>query len=160
MVGREFRLREALARERIAAHEFILIDCPPSLGLLTLNALAAADALLVPIQCEYFAMEGVSMLMTTIDEVRRFLNPNLMIDGILLTMYDERTNLAQQVAEEVRGVFGQLVFETVVPRNVRLAEAPSFGRPIHAYDLRSRGSQAYLHLGREYLDRMTISHGG
>jgi len=160
MVGREFRLREALARERIAAHEFILIDCPPSLGLLTLNALAAADALLVPIQCEYFAMEGVSMLMTTIDEVRRFLNPNLMIDGILLTMYDERTNLTQQVAEEVRGVFGQLVFETVVPRNVRLAEAPSFGRPIHAYDLRSRGSQAYLHLGREYLDRMTNSHGG
>jgi len=159
MVGREFRLREALARERAAAHEFILIDCPPSLGLLTLNALTAADALLVPIQCEYFAMEGVSMLMSTVDEVRRFLNPNLMIDGILLTMYDERTNLAQQVAEEVRGVFGQLVFETVVPRNVRLAEAPSFGRPIHAYDLRSRGSQAYLHLGREYLERMSVSHG-
>jgi len=160
MVGREFRLREALARERTAAHEYILIDCPPSLGLLTVNALAAADALLVPIQCEYFAMEGVSMLMTTVDEVRRFLNPNLMIDGILLTMYDERTNLAQQVAEEVRGVFGQLVFETVVPRNVRLAEAPSFGRPIHAYDLRSRGSQAYLHLGREYLERMSGSRGG
>lgn len=158
MVGREFRLREALAREQSAAHEFILIDCPPSLGLLTINALAAADALLVPIQCEYFAMEGVSMLMTTVDEVRRFLNPGLMIDGILLTMYDERTNLAQQVAEEVRGVFGRLVFETVVPRNVRLAEAPSFGRPIHAYDLRSRGSQAYLHLGREYLDRMSASH--
>jgi len=160
MVGREFRLREALAREQTAAHEFILIDCPPSLGLLTVNALAAADALLVPIQCEYFAMEGVSMLMTTVDDVRRFLNPNLMIDGILLTMYDERTNLAQQVAEEVRSVFGQLVFETVVPRNVRLAEAPSFGRPIHAYDLRSRGSQAYLHLGREYLERMSGSRGG
>jgi len=160
MVGREFRLREALARERIATQEFIFIDCPPSLGLLTVNALAAADALLVPIQCEYFAMEGVSMLMTTVEEVRRFLNPNLIIDGILLTMYDERTNLAQQVAEEVRGVFGQLVFETVVPRNVRLAEAPSFGRPIHAYDLRSRGSQAYLHLGREYLDRMTNSYDG
>jgi len=159
MVGREFRLREALAREQVAAFEFILVDCPPSLGLLTLNALSAADALLVPIQCEYFAMEGVSMLMTTVDEVRRFLNPNLMIDGIVLTMYDERTNLAQQVADEVRGVFGQLVFETVVPRNVRLAEAPSFGRPIHAYDLRSRGSQAYLHLGREYLERMSGSHG-
>ena len=100
------------------------------------------------------------MLMTTVDEVRRFLNPNLMIDGILLTMYDERTNLAQQVAEEVRGVFGQLVFKTVVPRNIKLAEAPSFGRPIHAYDLRSRGSQAYLHLGREYLQRMSDSHGG
>jgi len=153
MVGREFRLREALAREQVSAYEFVLVDCPPSLGLLTLNALAAVDALLVPIQCEYFAMEGVSMLMTTVDEVRRFLNPSLMIDGILLTMYDERTNLAQQVAEEVRGVFGQLVFDTVVPRNVRLAEAPSFGRPIHAYDLRSRGSQAYLQLGREYLER-------
>ena len=160
MVGREFRLREALARVQRESFEFILIDCPPSLGLLTLNALAAADALLVPIQCEYFAMEGVSMLMTTVDEVRRFLNPNLMIDGILLTMYDERTNLAQQVAEEVRGVFGQLVFETVVPRNIRLAEAPSFGRPIHAYDLRSRGSQAYLMLGREYLERVSGSHGG
>ena len=160
MVGREFRLREALVREQIAAFEFILVDCPPSLGLLTLNALAAADALLVPIQCEYFAMEGVSMLMTTVDEVRRFLNPNLVIDGILLTMYDERTNLAQQVAEEVRGVFGQQVFETVVPRNVRLAEAPSFGRPIHAYDLRSRGSQAYLQLGREYLERLGGTNGG
>jgi chromosome partitioning protein len=153
MVGREFRLRDALAADAVAAYDFVLIDCPPSLGLLTLNALAAADGLLVPIQCEYFAMEGVSNLMSTIDEVRRFLNPNLVIDGILLTMYDERTNLAQQVADEVRGVFGSLVFEAVVPRNVRLAEAPSFGRPIHAYDLRSRGSQAYLELGREYLQR-------
>jgi chromosome partitioning protein len=153
MVGREFRLRDALAADAVAAYDFVLIDCPPSLGLLTLNALAAADGLLVPIQCEYFAMEGVSNLMSTIDEVRRFLNPNLVIDGILLTMYDERTKLAQQVADEVRGVFGSLVFEAVVPRNVRLAEAPSFGRPIHAYDLRSRGSQAYLELGREYLQR-------
>jgi chromosome partitioning protein len=159
MVGREFRLRDALAADAVAAYEFVLIDCPPSLGLLTLNALAAADGLLVPIQCEYFAMEGVSNLMSTIDEVRRFLNPNLVIDGILLTMYDERTNLAQQVADEVRGVFGSLVFEAVVPRNVRLAEAPSFGRPIHAYDLRSRGSQAYLELGREYLQR-TEGHDG
>ncbi len=125
--------------------------------MLTLNALAAATGLLVPIQGEYFAMEGVSKLMTTIDEVRRFLNPGLRIDGILLTMYDERTNLATQVADEVRGVFGDLVYETVVPRNVRLAEAPSFGRPIHAYDLRSRGSQAYLELGREYLERMEVS---
>ena len=159
MVGREFRLRDALAADAVAAYDFVLIDCPPSLGLLTLNALAAADGLLVPIQCEYFAMEGVSNLMSTIDEVRRFLNPNLVIDGILLTMYDERTKLAQQVADEVRGVFGSLVFETVVPRNVRLAEAPSFGRPIHAYDLRSRGSQAYLELGREYLQR-TEGHDG
>jgi chromosome partitioning protein len=159
MVGREFRLRDALAADAVAAYDFVLIDCPPSLGLLTLNALAAADGLLVPIQCEYFAMEGVSNLMSTIDEVRRFLNPNLVIDGILLTMYDERTNLAQKVADEVRGVFGSLVFEAVVPRNVRLAEAPSFGRPIHAYDLRSRGSQAYLELGREYLQRTAGPYG-
>ncbi len=154
MVGREFRLRDALANSLVADCDFVLVDCPPSLGLLTLNALAAADGLVIPIQCEYFAMEGVSNLMATIEEVRRFLNPGLTIDGVLLTMYDERTNLAQQVAEEVRGVFGALVFETIVPRNVRLAEAPSFGRPIHAYDLRSRGAQAYLQLGREYLHRM------
>ena len=160
MVGREYRLRDALSREQIAAYDFVLVDCPPSLGLLTLNALAAAHGLLVPIQCEYFAMEGVSMLMATVDEVRRFLNPGLTIDGILLTMYDERTNLARQVASEVRGVFGDLVFETLVPRNIRLAEAPSFGRPIHAYDLRSRGSQAYLQLGREYLDRRKRTHVG
>lgn len=159
MVGREFRLRDALSAEHTAPYEYIFVDCPPSLGLLTLNALAAANGLLVPIQAEYFAMEGVSNLMTTIDEVRRFLNPGLSIDGILLTMYDERTNLAQQVADEVRKVFEGLVFRTVVPRNVRLAEAPSFGRPIHAYDLRSRGSQAYLELGREYLERMEVARG-
>ncbi len=157
MVGREFRLRDALATEQTAGYEFVFVDCPPSLGLLTLNALAAANGLLVPIQAEYFAMEGVSNLMTTIDEVRRFLNPGLTIDGVLLTMYDERTNLAQQVADEVRAVFGNLVYNTVVPRNIRLAEAPSFGRPIHAYDLRSRGSQAYLELGREYLERMEVA---
>ena len=160
MVGREFRLRDALSENQTGAYEFVLVDCPPSLGLLTLNALAAADGLLVPIQCEYFAMEGVSMLMSTVEDVRRFLNPRLTIDGILLTMYDERTNLAQQVADEVREVFGELVFETLVPRNVRLAEAPSFGRPIHAYDLRSRGSQAYLELGREYLERRERTHVG
>jgi chromosome partitioning protein len=152
MVGREFRLRDALSG--IDGFHYTLVDCPPSLGLLTVNALAAADALLVPIQCEYFAMEGVSNLMATIDEVRRYLNPALTIDGILLTMYDDRTNLAQQVAQEVRSVFGDLVFDAMVPRNVRLAEAPSFGRPIHAYDLRSKGAQAYLALGREYLARM------
>jgi chromosome partitioning protein len=157
MVGREFRLREALAES--SGSEFVFVDCPPSLGLLTVNALTAADGLVVPVQCEYFAMEGVSNLIKTVDEVRRFLNPELAIDGILLTMYDDRTNLAQQVAQEVRSVFGDLVFETVVPRNVRLAEAPSFGRPIHAYDLRSRGAQAYLQLGREYLTRMAANHG-
>jgi chromosome partitioning protein len=157
MVGREFRLREAL--EGFAGAKMILVDCPPSLGLLTVNALAAADALVVPIQCEYYAMEGVSNLLKTVDEVRRFLNPELAIDGILLTMYDDRTRLAQQVAQEVRSVFGELVFETVVPRNVRLAEAPSFGRPIHAYDLRSKGAQAYLELGREYLGRLGEEDG-
>jgi chromosome partitioning protein len=157
MVGREFRLREAL--DGYSTGHFIIIDCPPSLGLLTVNALAAADALVVPIQCEYYAMEGVSKLMTTVDEVRRFLNPELAIDGILLTMYDDRTNLAQQVAGEVRSVFGELAFETIVPRNVRLAEAPSFGRPIHAYDLRSKGAQAYLSLGREYLARVEVVFG-
>jgi chromosome partitioning protein len=155
MVGREFRLRDAL--QPLDGFRFVLVDCPPSLGLLTLNALAAADALLIPIQCEYFALEGVSELMRTVDEVRRFLNPGLAIDGVLLTMYDERTNLARQVAQEVRSVFGDLVFETVVPRNVRLAEAPSFGRPIQAYDLRSRGAEAYLLLGREYLERMEVA---
>ncbi len=157
MMGREFRLRDAL--DTIEEYRFVLVDCPPSLGLLTINALAAADALIVPIQCEYFALEGLSDLMRTVDQVRRFLNPDLALDGILLTMYDERTNLAQQVAEEVRSVFGNDVFTTVVPRNVRLAEAPSFGRPIHAYALRSRGSQAYLEAGREYLERLGGGRG-
>ena len=157
MMGREFRLRDAL--DTIEEYRFVLVDCPPSLGLLTINALAAADALIVPIQCEYFALEGLSDLMRTVDQVRRFLNPDLALDGILLTMYDERSNLAQQVAEEVRSVFGNDVFTTVVPRNVRLAEAPSFGRPIHAYALRSRGSQAYLEAGREYLERLGGSRG-
>ena len=152
MVGREFRLREALACEQTAAHEFILIDCPPSLGLLTVNALAAADALLVPIQCEYFAMEGVSMLMTTVDDVRRFLNPNLMIDGILLTMFDSRTSLSDQVAREVRDNFDGRVFDTVIPRNVRISESPSFGKPVILYDARSRGSQGYLEFAREYME--------
>ncbi len=157
LVGREFRLRDSLAE--LDGCSYVFVDCPPSLGLLTVNALAAADALVIPIQCEYFALEGVSELMRTIEDVRRFLNPNLAIDGVLLTMYDERTNLAQQVADEVQSVFTNLVFETVVPRNVRLAEAPSHGRPIHAYDLRSRGAKAYLHLGREYLARMEGNGG-
>ncbi len=150
MVGREFRLRDALAP--FHEHRFILIDCPPSLGLLTINALAAADAVLIPIQCEYFALEGVSELMRTIEEVRRYLNPALTIDAVLLTMYDERTNLGQQVADEVRRVFGDLVQPSLIPRNVRLAEAPSFGLPVHAYDLRCRGAQAYLSVGRHFLE--------
>jgi chromosome partitioning protein len=137
----------------------VLIDCPPALGQLTINALAAADALIIPVQCEYFALEGVSELIKTVNEVRRFLNPGLALDGIVLTMFDERTNLSRQVADEVRGFFGDVVFKTIIPRNVRLAEAPSFGRPIHAYDLRSRGAQAYLSLGREYLERLEADHG-
>ncbi len=157
MVGREFRLRDALSA--VEGFRFVLIDCPPSLGLLTINALAAADAVVIPIQCEYFALEGVSELMKTIEEVRRFLNPDLEIDGIVLTMADERTNLSQQVAAEVKSFFGDLVFETTVPRNVRLAEAPSFGRPIHSYDLRSSGAQAYLRVGQEYLARMEAKNG-
>ncbi len=157
MVGREFRVRDGV--KKIDGYRYLLLDCPPALGQLTINALTAADGLLVPIQCEYYALEGVSELMKTIEDVRRYLNPGLAIDGIILTMYDERTNLSRQVADEVRSAFGELVFETVIPRNIRLAEAPSFGRPIHAYDLRSRGAQAYLHLGREYLDRMRTLHG-
>ncbi len=157
MVGREFRVRDGL--RQIENFRYLLMDCPPALGQLTINALAAADGLLIPVQCEYFALEGVRELMKTVEEVRRFLNSSLEIDGVILTMYDERTNLSKQVAEEVRAVFGDLVFKTVIPRNVRLAEAPSFGRPIHAYDLRSRGAQAYLHLGREYLERMEVLHG-
>ncbi len=157
LVGREFRLRDGLAGH--ATGDFVFIDCPPSLGLLTVNALAAADALIVPIQCEYYAMEGVSKLLVTVEEIRRYVNPGLAIDGILLTMYDDRTNLAQQVVQEVCSVFGDLVFDSIVPRNVRLAEAPSFGRPIHAYDLRSKGAQAYLGLGREYLERRAAAGG-
>jgi chromosome partitioning protein len=156
MVGREFRLRDALASFR--DHRFVLIDCPPSLGLLTINALAAADAVLIPIQCEYFALEGVSELMRTIEEVRRYLNPALSIDAVLLTMYDERTNLGQQVADEVRRVFGDIVQSSLIPRNVRLAEAPSYGLPVHAYDLRCRGAQAYLAVGRDFLRRQE-AHG-
>jgi chromosome partitioning protein len=152
MVGREYRLRDALSS--IDDVPYVIVDCPPSLGLLTINGLAAADAVLIPIQCEYYALEGVRELLRTLDEVRRYVNPRLAVDGILLTMYDERTNLSKQVADEVRNVFGNQVFNAIVPRNVRLAEAPSFGRPIHAYDLRSRGAQAYLELGREYLARL------
>ena len=148
--GREFRLREAIApiRDR---HDYILIDCPPSLGLLTLNALAAADSLLVPVQCEYLALEGVTQLLDTVERVRSAVNPGLEIEGVLMTMYDDRTNLARQVVEEVRAVFGSKVYATVVPRNVRLGEAPSHGKPIFLYDIRSKGAEAYLSLAREFL---------
>ena len=150
--GREFRLQQAL--ESVAAdYDYVLIDSPPSLGLLTINSLAAADALVVPMQCEYFAMEGISQLLNTVERVRDALNPHLDVEGIVLTMYDERMNLARQVAEEVRNHFGEKVYRTVIPRNVRLGEAPSFGKPIILYDIRSRGSEAYVSLAKEFIRR-------
>ena len=130
----------------------MLFRSPPSLGLLTLNALCAADAVIVPLQCEYYALEGLSRLLETIEILKRELNPDLEVDGILLTMFDARTSLSEQVASEVRENFDGRVFETVIPRNVRLSESPSFGKPALLYDVRSRGSQRYLELAREYLE--------
>jgi chromosome partitioning protein len=149
---REERLRRLLASTR-DAYDDILIDCPPSLGLLTLNALVAADAVLIPLHCEYFALEGLADLVGTMRRVRAALNPSLDIEGVLLTMFDERTNLGQQVATDVRGFFKQKVFRTVIPRNVRLGEAPSHGMPALVYDPKSRGAEAYLALAREVLER-------
>jgi chromosome partitioning protein len=149
---REYRLREALAplRERF---EFIVLDCPPALDLLTLNALVAADGVLIPMQAEYFALEGVSELLDTIERIRAALNPGLVVDGVVLTMFDERTNLAQQVAEELRKHFGEKLCTTSIPRNIRLAEAPSYGKPALTYDVRSRGAESYIRLAKEILDR-------
>lgn len=146
----ELRLREALDRLR-RRFDFILIDCPPSLGLLTLNSLCAADAVLVPMQCEFYALEGLAQLVATIDRVRTTRNPKLSIEGVLLTMYDPRSNLARQVADEVRAHFK--VFDSVVPRNVRLSEAPSFGKPVLLYDIASKGCQAYLAFAKELMSR-------
>jgi chromosome partitioning protein len=150
--GREHRLREALGPAR-AAFPYIFVDSPPSLSLLTVNALSAADALLVPVQTEYFALEGLTELLETVERVRRSFNPLLTIEGLVLTMYDERTNLARQVSDDIRRHFGDLVYETVIPRNIRLGEAPSFGKPVLAYDIKSRGAEAYLSLAREFLRR-------
>ena len=149
---REERLRMLLTplRDRYA---YIFIDCPPSLGLLTLNALVAADAVLIPLHCEYFALEGLADLVSTMRRVRAALNPSLDIEGVLLTMFDERTNLGQQVATDVRSFFKDKVFRTVIPRNVRLGEAPSHGLPVILYDLKSRGAEAYLALAREVMER-------
>jgi chromosome partitioning protein len=132
-------------------YEFIIVDCPPSLGLLTLNALSAARSLLVPIQCEYYALEGVTELFDTLARIRRLHNPSLTIEGLLLTMYDERTNLSSAVASDLRDFYGQQVFETVIPRTVRLAEAPSHGKPIILYDIHSKGAEAYFQLAKEIL---------
>ena len=149
---REERLRELLAAQR-DQFDLIFIDCPPSLGLLTLNGLVAADAVLIPLPCEYFALEGLADLVGTMRRVRAALNPALDIEGVLLTMYDERTNLGQQVGRDVREFFKEKVFETIIPRNVRLGEAPSHGLPIVLYDIRSRGAAAYLALARELVAR-------
>ena len=148
MISRESRLKNALKESEIN-YDFILFDCPPSLGLLTLNALSAAHKILVPIQCEYYALEGLGQLVQTIKLVRNSLNPDLEIEGVVLTMYDARTNLSQQVIEEVKQHFGEKVYETIIPRNVRLSEAPSFGQPIIEYASKSKGAKAYRKLAKE-----------
>ncbi|HEX2240038.1 MAG TPA: AAA family ATPase [Actinomycetota bacterium] len=165
LAGAEIELVSVLARERrlsevlngATGHEFVFIDCPPSLGLLTVNALAAAEDLIVPVQCEYYALEGLGQLLETAERIRRSLNPDLRIAGFVLTMYDARTKLSSQVADEVRRHFGELVYETVIPRSVRLSEAPSFGEPVLSLDASSRGSISYKLLAAE-LDRRYESH--
>lgn len=149
---REFLLGDRLEARR-AEYDYIFVDCPPSLGLLTINALTAADGVLVPVQCEYFALEGVSELLATIERVRESLNPRLALAGVVATMWDERLNLSRQVLEEIRRHFGAMVFRNPVPRNIRLAEAPSFGKPILLYDVKSKGAEAYLAIARELLNR-------
>ena len=150
MENREYRLKESVA-PLIEKYDYILIDCPPSLDLLTLNALAASDSVLVPIQCEYLALEGVSELLDTLMRLRRTINPYLAIEGILLTMYDDRTTLSKQVAADLRSFFGAQVFESVIPRNVRLAEAPSHGMPVIFYDIHSKGAESYIQLAKEVI---------
>ena len=148
--SREYRLRDAI-RSLEAEFDFIIMDCPPALGLLTLNALCAARGVLVPVQCEYLALEGLTELMETLKRVRAGLNPDLRLEGILLTMYDERTNLARQVVSEVREYFKESLFQVILPRSIRLGEAPSFGKPIILYDIRSKGAEAYLGLAQEIM---------
>jgi chromosome partitioning protein len=149
---RERRLSRTLA-SLSAAYQYILIDCPPSLGLLTLNAMVAAESVLIPLQCEFYAMEGLSKILKTIRLVKKGLNPSLAVEGILLTMFDGRNNLSRQVSEEIRNHFGETTFRTVIPRNVRLSEAPSHGKPILLYDINSRGAAGYLELAREIIER-------
>ena len=147
---REFHLKNLLEQIK-NNYSYVIMDCPPALDLLTLNALTAADSVLVPIQCEYLALEGVSELLDTLMRIRRTLNPDLAIEGIVLTMYDERTTLSKQVASDLRSFFGAQVFQSVIPRNVRLAEAPSHGKPIHFYDIHSKGAEAYINLAKEVI---------
>jgi len=152
--GRAFKLKEALAPLRgSGAYSYVLIDCPPSLSLLTLNAMAASDAVLVTLQCEFFALEGLTQLLQTVERVRGSLNPDLRIQGVVLTMYDRRNGLSAMVAKDVRAHLGEKVYQTVIPRNVRIAEAPSFGKPALIYDLECTGSQAYLQLAKEVVGR-------
>src|SRR5216684_3825495 len=154
---REFRLRDALAavRERF---QFVVLDCPPALDLLTLNALVAADSVLIPMQGEYFALEGISELLDTISRLRDSFNPKLEIEGVVLTMFDDRTNLAQQVNQELKKHFGDKLLETIIPRNIRLAEAPSFGKPVVLYDVRSRGAESYIRLAKELMERRGVAN--
>lgn len=154
---RLFRLKNALAA-RIDDYDYVLIDCPPALGLLTVNALTAANAVLVPLQCEFFALEGISHLVRTIERIKKSYNPDLEIQGIVLTMFDSRNNLSDAVASDVRQYFGDIVYETVIPRNVRVSEAPSHGKPVLLYDTRCAGSQAYIHLASEVLKRESRLH--
>ncbi|MDH5406213.1 MAG: ParA family protein, partial [Candidatus Aminicenantes bacterium] len=149
--GREYLLKRALKPIR-HLYEFILIDCPPSLGLLTVNALVASDSVLIPLQCEYYALEGVTSLLDTYQRVKQAFNQELEIEGVLLTMYDERTNLSKQVADEIHRYFKEKVFKTIIPRSIRLGEAPGFGKPIILYDLSSKGAQAYLNLTKEVIE--------
>ncbi len=161
LAGSEVELAGVMSREtRLVRHmhslkeyDIAFIDCPPSLGLLTVNALVAADSLMVPIQCEYYALEGVGQLMRTVSLVQRYLNEDLSLDGVVLTMFDTRTNLSREVADEVKNQFGEALFETIIPRNVKLSEAPSFGKPICYYDAQSTGSHAYENLAKEVMER-------
>lgn len=154
--NREFRLRDALRTIR-DKFDFIVLDCPPALDLLTLNALVAADSVLIPMQAEYFAMEGISELLDTVDRLQQSFNPALEIEGVVLTMYDDRTHLAQQVTQELRKFFKDKLLETIIPRNIRLAEAPSYGKPALLYDVRSRGAECYIKLAKELMGRIPSS---
>jgi chromosome partitioning protein len=152
--SREFRLRNALEFVR-KNFDFTVLDCPPALDLLTLNALVAADSVLIPMQAEYFALEGLSELLDTIERLRQSFNPSLQIEGVVLTMYDDRTTLAQQVSQELKKFFDQKLLRTIIPRNIRLAEAPSYGKPALLYDVRSRGAESYIRLAKELMDRVS-----